>query len=115
MSGTTRLSSPKSAGPTSANKESAAIWHAITRVIFLTAGYTEHFLARTWGGGRVAVSGAGDIMKIEWLFAWYNVIFLVPFVVAMLYVGIYAVTGLTFGDADIDADADVDADAHVEM
>jgi len=54
-------------------------------------------------------------MKIEWLFAWYNVIFIVPFVVAMLYVGIYAVTGLTFGDAEVDADADVDADAHVEM
>jgi membrane protein implicated in regulation of membrane protease activity len=56
-------------------------------------------------------------MKTEWLFAWYNLIFIVPFVVALLYVGIYAVTGLTFGEADVhaDADVDVDADAHIEM
>ncbi len=55
-------------------------------------------------------------MKIEWLFAWYNLIFIVPFVLALLYVGIYAVSGLTFGDTDADASgADVDADAHVEL
>src|SRR5438132_11580888 len=55
-------------------------------------------------------------MKIEWLFAWYNLIFIVPFVLALLYVGIYAVSGLTFGESDVDASgADVDADAHVEL
>src|SRR3954462_12372975 len=55
-------------------------------------------------------------MKIEWLFEWYNLIFVVPFVLALLYVGIYAVSGLTFGDTDVDASgADVDADAHVEL
>ena len=55
-------------------------------------------------------------MKIEWLFEWYNLIFVVPFVLALLYVGIYAVSGLTFGDTDVDAGgADVDADAHVEL
>src|SRR3954468_14336015 len=61
-------------------------------------------------------SGAGDIMKIEWFFEWYNLIFVVPFLLALLYVGIYAVSGLTFGDTDVDASgADVDADAHVEL
>jgi hypothetical protein len=55
-------------------------------------------------------------MKIEWLFEWYNLIFVVPFVLALLYVGIYAVSGLTFGESDVDASgADVDADAHVEL
>src|SRR5437667_12384597 len=55
-------------------------------------------------------------MKIEWLFAWYNLIFILPFGLALLYVGIYAVSGLTFGDTDVDASgADVDADAHVEL
>jgi len=56
-------------------------------------------------------------MKTEWLFAWYNLIFIVPFVVALLYVGIYALTGLTFGEADVhaEADVDVDADAHIEL
>jgi hypothetical protein len=55
-------------------------------------------------------------MTIEWLFAWYNLIFVVPFLLALLYVGIYAVSGLTFGDTDVDASgADVDADAHVEL
>src|SRR5258705_6804665 len=55
-------------------------------------------------------------MTLQWLLAWYNLIFVVPFVLALLYVGIYAVSGLTFGDADVDASgADVDADAHVEL
>src|SRR5205807_3723513 len=58
----------------------------------------------------------GDPMKIEWLFAWYNLIFIVPFAVALLYVGIYAVSGLTFGESNMDGSgADVDADAHVEL
>jgi hypothetical protein len=54
-------------------------------------------------------------MKIEWLFAWYNLIFIVPFLLAMLYVGVYSMSGLTFGDPDADADGDVDTDAHVEV
>src|SRR5205085_4157127 len=55
-------------------------------------------------------------MKIVWLFECYNLVFVVPFVLALLYVGIYAFSGLTFGDTDVDAGgADVDADAHVEL
>ena len=53
-------------------------------------------------------------MKTEWFFAWYNLIFIVPFLLALLYVGVYAVSGLTFGDADVDHDIDADADAHFE-
>ncbi len=55
-------------------------------------------------------------MKIEWLFAWYNLIFILPLLLALLYVGIYSVSGLTFGDADLDGPgADFDADANVEL
>jgi len=67
-------------------------------------------------------------MKTEWLFAWYNLIFIVPFLLALLYVGLYSMSGLTFGDVHADAgdaggDAhfgadghvDVDADAHVDV
>jgi len=54
-------------------------------------------------------------MTIQWLLAWYNLIFILPLFLALLYVGIYAVSGLTFGDTDVDAGADVDADAHVEL
>src|SRR6267378_3590237 len=53
-------------------------------------------------------------MTTQWFFAWYNLIFIVPFLLALLYVGIYAVSGLTFGDADVDHDIDADADAHFE-
>src|SRR6266566_1259665 len=53
-------------------------------------------------------------MKIEWFFAWYNLIFIVPFLLALLYVGVYAVSGLTFGEADVDHDVNVDGDAHFE-
>jgi hypothetical protein len=49
-------------------------------------------------------------MTIQWLSAWYNLIFILPLFLALLYVGIYAVSGLTFGDTEVDAGADVDAD-----
>lgn len=55
-------------------------------------------------------------MTLQWLLEWYNLIFILPLFLALLYVGIYAVSGLTFGDTDVDASgADVDADAHVEL
>jgi hypothetical protein len=49
----------------------------------------------------------------QWLLGWWNLVFLVPFSLALLYLGLYVVSGVTFGDAD--ADADVDADAHVDV
>src|SRR4051812_45155957 len=55
-------------------------------------------------------------MTIQWILEWYNLIFILPLFLALLYVGIYAISGLTFGDADVDASgADVDADAHIEL
>ena len=38
----------------------------------------------------------GTAMTIQWLLAWYNLIFILPLFLALLYVGIYAVSGLTF-------------------
>ncbi|MGE5611311.1 MAG: hypothetical protein ACM359_18830 [Bacillota bacterium] len=56
-------------------------------------------------------------MTTEFLFAWWNLIFIVPFLLALLYLGLYAISGATFGEADagVDADGDVDADAHVDV
>lgn len=60
-------------------------------------------------------------MKAEWFMLWWNLIFIVPFGVALLYLGIYATSGITFGDADfggdgdVDADGDVAADGHAEI
>jgi len=59
---------------------------------------------------------------LQWILSWWNLIFLAPFAVALLYLGVYTLTGVGMGDADADvhgdvgadADADVDADAHLE-
>src|SRR5258706_13534355 len=61
-------------------------------------------------------------MTLQWLLGWWNLIFVAPFAVALLYLGVYTLTGVGIGDADADvhgdfdadADADVDADAHLE-
>src|SRR5438067_3052533 len=53
-------------------------------------------------------------MTTQWLLSWWNLIFIVPFLLAMLYLGVYTLTGITFGEADADADMDADADVHVD-
>src|SRR5687768_9696966 len=55
-------------------------------------------------------------MTATWVLNWFNLIFVVPFALALAYLGLYTLSGWTFGDADVDADAaaDVDADAEVE-
>jgi len=55
-------------------------------------------------------------MSAQWLLNWWNLIFLLPFALALLYMGLYTASGVTFGDADADGDvdADVDADAGVD-
>jgi hypothetical protein len=59
-------------------------------------------------------------MTLLWLLSWWNLIFVLPFALALIYLGLYTVSGITFGDADTDAgfdadaDADVDADAHLD-
>ena len=61
-------------------------------------------------------------MTMQWILGWWNLVFLVPFGLALLYLALYTVSGVTFGDAgadagadaEVDADADVGADAHVD-
>jgi hypothetical protein len=53
-------------------------------------------------------------MTLPWLMGWWNLIFLAPFAVAMLYLFVYTLTGITFGDAGADAGADADADGDAE-
>jgi hypothetical protein len=61
-------------------------------------------------------------MIAEALLGWWNLIFIVPFALALLYLALYALSGVTFGemdaDSDVDADADhdlTDADMHVNV
>jgi membrane protein implicated in regulation of membrane protease activity len=60
------------------------------------------------------------IMNLAGLSSWHQLIFVVPFLLAMAYLGVYVVSGWTFGDgdadggADADADGDAGADAHVD-
>lgn len=55
-------------------------------------------------------------MTLQWLLGWWNLIFVAPFAVALLYLGVYTLTGLELGDSDADlhGDFDADADAHIE-
>jgi membrane protein implicated in regulation of membrane protease activity len=70
-------------------------------------------------------------MPASLLLTWWNLVYLVPLGLALIYVGVYAFSGLTFGDdvsveagtdadlhvdadADVDAEADVDADADLD-
>src|SRR5258706_9607371 len=57
-------------------------------------------------------------MTLQWILGWWNLIFVAPFAVALLYLGVYTLSGVGFGDADADAhgdfDADADADADVD-
>ena len=47
------------------------------------------------------------------LLVWWNLIFVVPFGLALVYLGLYTLSGVSFGDAD--ADADSDANGHVDV
>ena len=58
-------------------------------------------------------------MTLQWYLSWWNLIFILPLLLALLYVGIYAVSGLTFGEADaghdLDGHGDLDSDVHVDI
>lgn len=54
-------------------------------------------------------------MNLAWLLGWWNLIFVAPFAVALLYLGVYTLSGVGFGDADADAHVDVDADADADL
>src|SRR5436305_13932391 len=56
-------------------------------------------------------------MNPQTLLAWWNLIFVVPFGLALVYLALYTLGGVTFGEADADADFDhdVDVDAHADL
>ncbi len=54
-------------------------------------------------------------MTAAWLLSWWNLIFIVPFLLALVYLGVYAASGWTFGeDFDADHDLAVEHDVTVE-
>lgn len=55
--------------------------------------------------------GTEAIMTLNWILGWWNLIYLAPFLIALTYLGIYVMTGITFGDADADVSADHDLSA----
>lgn len=50
-------------------------------------------------------------MTTQWILGWWNLIYLAPFLIALTYLGVYVMTGMTFGDADHDVSADHGGDA----
>lgn len=54
-------------------------------------------------------------MTLDWITGWWNLIFIVPFGLALMYLGLYTLSGWTFGDADADVDHDLDVDADADF
>jgi hypothetical protein len=57
-------------------------------------------------------------MTLDLLLAWWNLIYVLPFALALLYLFLYAASGITFGEADADADLSGGVhgvDAHVDV
>lgn len=53
-------------------------------------------------------------MSVQELLAWWNLIYSVPFLLAVVYLAVYATSGLTFGESDVDHDVDHDLDPDVD-
>lgn len=49
-------------------------------------------------------------MTLQTLLAWWNLIFVMPFGLALVYLGLYTLTGIGLGDADAEAGGDADAE-----
>lgn len=54
--------------------------------------------------------GPEGLNSLEWYTAWWNLVYLLPFFVALLYMVLYSLTGISFGD-DLEANLDQDLDA----
>ena len=56
-------------------------------------------------------------MTLAWLTSWWNLIFILPFALGLMYLGLYTISGWTFGDgeAELELDHDVDVDAHLDI
>ena len=53
-------------------------------------------------------------MNLQWLLGWWNLIFVAPFAVALVYLFACTLSGAGMG-GDADADADSDADVHGDL
>jgi Protein of unknown function (DUF1449) len=53
-------------------------------------------------------------MTLQWLLSWWNLIFLAPLAVALVYLFACTLGAVAIGDADADVHADVDADADAD-
>jgi membrane protein implicated in regulation of membrane protease activity len=53
-------------------------------------------------------------MTLITLLEWWNLVYVVPFGMAVMYLALYVFTGITFGDADADADLGAESTVHVE-
>jgi hypothetical protein len=54
-------------------------------------------------------------MSLEWYLAWYNLIFVVPFLLALVSLAAYAASGVTFGETETDGAGGTDAEADAEV
>src|SRR5450432_4178258 len=54
-------------------------------------------------------------MTLQWLLSWWNLIFILPFGLGLLYLGMYTLSGWTFGEAGSDVGMDHDVDAHLDV
>jgi membrane protein implicated in regulation of membrane protease activity len=60
-------------------------------------------------------------MTLVWLLSWWNLIFILPFGLALFYIGLYTMSGLTLGEGEADLHGDVggdvggDADLHADV
>ena len=56
-------------------------------------------------------------MSADVFLAAWNLIYIVPFLLAILYLGVYSASGLTFGEAGVEGDfhADVEGDFHADV
>lgn len=53
-------------------------------------------------------------MTMQWIFGWWNLIFIAPFAVAIVYLLAAVLTGVGMTDADADHDVDADTDHDVD-
>ncbi len=54
-------------------------------------------------------------MTAQWLIEGPNLVFVLPLVLALVYLGLYVASGVTFGDPDLSADVDGDVNAHTDL
>ena len=54
-------------------------------------------------------------MTLQWIVGWWNLVFIAPFAVAIVYLLAALLTGVGMGEADADHDADAGADSDADQ